>query len=169
MSSSNGHGIKVLLIDSNEEDRQHWAHRLRMSSDEYVITEASSGTVGLELCQVEQFDCVVTELDLPDMSGFQVLLSLVPLAQRPDKPVIVLTRLVHEMNSPKLALFNGAQACLFQSRTSRDDLDHAIRKAIAAIAQNKTACRSFPPLEWTVFLRTATHSSRSPTRTDADD
>jgi len=128
------HGIKVLLIDPNEEDRQYWAHRLRMASDEYVVLEASSGAAGLQLCQVEQFDCVVTELELPDMSGFQVLLTLVPLTQHPEVAVIVLTRLF-PLTHKDLALKNGAQAFLFKSRSSGDDLDFAIMRAIAAVGR----------------------------------
>ena len=85
---------------------------------------------------VQQVDCVVSELTLPDMSGFEVLTHLVPLAHRPEMPVIVLTRLVlHPMAT--LALSNGAQAYLVKSQCSGDDLDRPIRKGIARAGPTK--------------------------------
>lgn len=130
------HGIRTLFIDGHDEDRRYFADRLALCSPEYLIQEATSGASGLDLCRSQTFDCVVLELVLPDMSGFEVLLQLVPRAKEPDIAVVILTKLCWP-SFHGLALANGAQACLAKTRISGDDLDREIRRAIAAVAPAK--------------------------------
>jgi DNA-binding NarL/FixJ family response regulator len=126
----------ILLIDPHKEDREYWVQRLNISSPNYVVLEAETGKAGLLICRLHQIDCVLVELSLPDMSGFEVLAKLVPLAYRPETAVIVLTRQVlHSMAN--LALTNGAQAYLVKSHISGDNLDWAIQKALFALAFKK--------------------------------
>ena len=122
----------VVLIDGHKADREYWKHRLTISSPEYVVLESDTAASGLAICQSQRVDCVITELELPDTSGFEVLVKLVPRAYRPSVAVIILTRLNLEM-LPELAKKNGAQAYLIKSQISGDDLDRTIRKAIAAV------------------------------------
>ena len=128
--------ITVLLIDPHKEDREYWTQRLNISAPEYVVLEAETGMAGLALCQSQHVDCVVVELSLPDMSGFEVLIKLVPRRYRPDMAVIILTR-VTLRPMMKLALNNGAQAYLVKSHVSGDDLDRAIRKSMAVTGPNE--------------------------------
>ena len=122
----------ILFIDGHDHDRQYWVKRLAISSPDYFVLEASTGTTGLSICQTRPVDCVVTELDLPDMSGFKVLIDLIPRVLRPQIAVVILTRLnLQTLN--ELALLNGAQAYLVKSRISSDDLDRTIRQALAGI------------------------------------
>src|SRR5207344_3326511 len=86
----------VLFIDGNDSDRTFFADGLKSCSSDYLILEATDGESGLDLYRRSQrIDCVVLELDLPDRSGFEVLVTLVPIASRPNVAVIVLTRLTH--------------------------------------------------------------------------
>ncbi len=73
---------RVLLIDSNEEERQYWRERLKISSNDYTVVEATNAERGLAIYKSESSDCVATELHLPDMSGFQVLTRLNPIIHR---------------------------------------------------------------------------------------
>ena len=126
----------ILLIDHHDDDRAYWVQRLRLSSPDYVILEASTGKAGLAICQSQQVECVISELTLPDMSGFEVLLQVVPKRNRPDTAFIFLTRLT--LSPMKhLALNNGAQAYVVKSQSSCDALDHTIRKALAAVAPTR--------------------------------
>ncbi|HKT34455.1 MAG TPA: response regulator [Nitrospira sp.] len=120
----------VLVVDPYKEDREYWVHRLHVSSPEYRVLEADTGRAGLAVCESQRVDCVVTELVLPDMSGFEVLVNLVPQASCPTIAVIVLTRLIMY---PLIGIAerNGAQAYLIKSRSSGDDLDRAIYKALS--------------------------------------
>jgi DNA-binding NarL/FixJ family response regulator len=126
----------ILLIDSYKEDREYWAHRLAMASPDYVVLEADTGEAGLAICRWRRVDCVLVELHLPDISGFQVLINLVPRARHPEIPVIVLTRLaLYPMGD--LALANGAQAFLLKSQSSGDALNITIQEAIAKVPRRE--------------------------------
>ncbi len=122
----------VLLIDGNNNEREYWVHCLKQSSSKYVILEADNGETGLTVYRSQRVDCVVLELVLPDMSGFQVLFRLIPAGTSPQVAVIFLSRLKLQ-EFAELALENGAQAFLMKSCTSGADLDKAIQKSIAKI------------------------------------
>jgi DNA-binding NarL/FixJ family response regulator len=122
----------VLLIDANNDDRQHWIEQLKTSSKAYTILEANNAETGLAICKSERIDCVITELHLPDMSGFHVLLRLNPIVNRSlQTPVIALSHFVLPSiieSAKKL----GAQSYLIKSQASGDDLDRAIQEAICS-------------------------------------
>src|SRR5829696_5851529 len=101
----------VLIIDGNDADRQYYAHRLRIFSPDYLVEEAKDAEAGLALYRSRTIDCVLLELDLPDRSGFQVLVDLVPIVKRPEVAVIVLTSLT-QSGLHELARNIGAWACL---------------------------------------------------------
>ena len=98
----------ILLIDGDLEDREHYTQCLQTSSPDYLVVQAETGRAGLALCKYHSLDCVVLELDLPDMSGFEVLLKLVPRVQHPEIAVIVLTRMANQYLL-EAAIRNGAQ------------------------------------------------------------
>jgi|SRR5215467_10103718 len=130
----------ILFIDGHDHDRQYWIKRLTISSPDWVILEAETGAAGLSVCRSQHVDCVVTELDLPDMSGFEVLLELVPRALYPKIAVIILSRL-NLQTLAELAIKNGAQAYLVKSHVSGDDLEKVIHQALATVGPtHKETC-----------------------------
>ena len=126
----------ILLIDHHADDRQYWVRQLRISSPDYVILEASTGKAGLAICQSQRVECVVSELALPDMSGFEVLLRMIPQRRHPEIAFIFLTRL-SLAPMEHLALNNGAQAYLVKPRSSDGELDRTIRQALASVAPTR--------------------------------
>jgi DNA-binding NarL/FixJ family response regulator len=87
------------------------------------------------VCQDQQVDCVVLDLDMGDSSGFEVLLHLIPDRKRPEMATVVLTHL----QNPTLrdtALYHGAQAYLVKQSASAQDIDHAIQQAIISVASS---------------------------------
>lgn len=77
---------------------------------------------------------MVLEVGLPDDSGFPTLVNLVPIASKPQVPVVVLTQIPYP-GVWELAKQNGAYACFHKPRTSAEDLDKAIRHAIEFVGQ----------------------------------
>ena len=124
----------VLLIDGNDIDRIGFANHLKSCSPDYHILEATDGEAGLNLYRSQRVDCVVLGLELPDRSGFQVLVELVPIASRPNVAVLVVTnrtqRGLHE-----IARQNGAYACFVKQFTSGEDLERAILRAMAFVGR----------------------------------
>ena len=128
----------VLLIDPQKEDREYWTQRLNISAPDLVVLEADTGKAALVICRSHRIDCTIVELSLPDMSGFEVLVKLVPRAFKPANAVIFLARQGFDTLA-KLAVINGAQGYFVKSEISGDVLNQAIRKAIAVVGRNK--CR----------------------------
>ena len=126
------HFKTVLLIDAFKEDREYWAQRLHMSAPHYVVLEADTGASGLAVCQSQPVDCVVLEMNLPDIPGFGLLIKLVQRPRYPEMAVIFLSR-VDLPPVAQLAKEHGAQAFLVKSHTSGDQLVKAIHKAIATL------------------------------------
>jgi len=126
----------ILFIDHHDTDRQVWVQRLRICSSDDVVLEASTGKEGLAICRSQRVECVISELTLPDMSGFEVLLNLVPKPCHPEVAFIFLTRLTLSPMK-QLALNNGAQAYVVKSHSSGDELDITIQKALANVAPSR--------------------------------
>jgi len=124
----------VLLIDCSENQRAYWADQLRSCSPEYEILEAADGPSGLDLFRSRRIDCVVTELALNDMSAFAVLEHLMPVANRPQVAVIILTQLAYR-SLWDLAKEQGAYACFHKHHTSGEDLSRAIQQALTFVRQ----------------------------------
>jgi len=128
--------FSILLIDSNNKDRDYYAWRLKASSSNFYVVQAATGRVGLDICARQPIDCVVLEIDLPDLSGFQVLEFLVWSASHPQMAVVVLTGFPNEYLL-ELALKNGAQAALQKGTPSADRLEEFILQAIATVKQDR--------------------------------
>ena len=131
----------ILLIDGSKNQRTYWAEQLKRCSLDYVIVEASDGQSGLDLFRSRRIDCVVLELGLPDQSGFQTLVELVPIASRPQVAVIVLTQMPHRGIS-EIAKQNGAYACFVKQHTTGEDLDRAIQRAVTFVGHMNHSSQS---------------------------
>lgn len=123
----------VLLIDNDPQYYDYYTQRLRRTSSlNYDVVRAATGRTGLDICARQPIDCVVLEIDLPDISGFEVLAKLVPRAYHPEIAVIVLTRLPNPFLLD-LAIKNGAQVALHKTLGSGDLLAPSILKAISRV------------------------------------
>src|SRR5262245_27635780 len=122
----------ILLIDDNDKDRTYYADRLKISLPDSIVLEAKDIRSGLKLYRSRRVDCIVTETHLPDGSGFQLLINIVPHASEPPIAVIMLTRLSIR-GLAQLAKTNGAHACFDKRLTTGDELADTIEKAIARV------------------------------------
>jgi DNA-binding NarL/FixJ family response regulator len=74
----------------------------------------------------------VLELSLPNQSGFQTLVDLVPIASRPQVAVVVLTLMTYP-GVWGLAKQNGAYTCLAKKFTSGEDLEQSYQRAVSLV------------------------------------
>jgi CheY-like chemotaxis protein len=118
----------ILLIDSNDEDREFYAERLKLASSAYLILEAATGQGAVDLYKSQSIDCVVLELSLPDISGLEVL----RLVRVDQVPVVILTSSTSR-SLRENAMIYGAFVVLQKDFTSGDDLDDVIQKAMVSI------------------------------------
>jgi hypothetical protein len=80
---------RLLLVEDNEAERQGVTELL--GSDDIEIMTADTGASALLQLRDNTIDCVVLDLKLPDMSGFEVLERIRDDASLCDIPVVVFT------------------------------------------------------------------------------
>jgi DNA-binding NarL/FixJ family response regulator len=122
----------VLLIDADRAYRDYYAQRLYASTIKYDVFQAATGRTGLDIIARLPIDCVVLEIDLPDMSGVEVMANLIPCPYRPERAIIVLTRFYNQFLA-NLAMKNGAQGALPKTAESGELLEASIVKAISKV------------------------------------
>lgn len=79
----------ILIVDDSPSIRQMVEMTLKSAS--YNVTTASDGQAGLELCQKNQYDFVLTDQNMPRMDGITMIKSLRALGNYRTTPIIVLT------------------------------------------------------------------------------
>ena len=83
-------GIKSLLVVEDDTALRHSVGQLLGGSD-VQINEAASGAAALALLREGRFDCMILDLTLPDMSGFELLNKISQDTTLSKCPVIVYT------------------------------------------------------------------------------
>jgi CheY-like chemotaxis protein len=78
---------RILVID----DEQAIAQLLEdaLTAEGHVVTVAGSGTEGVELAELSRYDLVLTDLGMPDMSGWEVARRI--RSRFPETPVVLVT------------------------------------------------------------------------------
>jgi CheY-like chemotaxis protein/signal transduction histidine kinase len=80
---------KLFVVEDNPAEQL--SVRELLGDEDIDITMASTGAEALDVLKKEPFDCVVLDLRLPDMSGFDVLKELSQTPGVSDVPVVVFT------------------------------------------------------------------------------
>ncbi|HVZ33667.1 MAG TPA: response regulator, partial [Polyangiaceae bacterium] len=81
--------IKNLLVVEDNEAQRHSIVEL-IGNHDVKTTAVGTGEEALNLLRVDHFDCMVLDLGLPDMTGFQ-LIEKVKASPTPELPIIVYT------------------------------------------------------------------------------
>jgi CheY-like chemotaxis protein len=117
------HRRLVLLVDDDVESRRHARHLLELHGMEVV--QASNGVAALELIQrlPQSFRLVLTDLDLPGISG--TVLSETLRIFRPDLPTLC-------MSSRAAAGTLDGRRCLAKPLQSGPDLQTALENGYFA-------------------------------------
>lgn len=79
--------FRVLLVDDEQLIRKLLARAL--SGPELEVLEAPSGTAALELFAAERFDLVITDVQMPEMTGIELTRRL--KQQVPTLPVVLIS------------------------------------------------------------------------------
>ena len=117
---------RILVIDDDEVFR--YVIRQELTEDNIRVLEAPSGSLGLERVGREKFDLVLLDLDLPDMTGYEVLARL----QRESgqgPPIVVVSGML--LGSADRERLNTAAAIVPKSEISQGKL----RDVIGCLAQ----------------------------------
>lgn len=82
--------MKNLLIVEDDETARKIMSKLIGNGDVKCL-EAGTGKEGLEIATAEQIDCIVLDLGLPDMNGFEFIERLHKIVGKPVPPIVIYT------------------------------------------------------------------------------
>jgi CheY-like chemotaxis protein len=80
---------RLLIVEDDPAERMSIAELLK--NDDIEILTAADGAGAMKILESHQIDCVVLDLKLPDMSGFEILERMRGVPSMRDIPVIVFT------------------------------------------------------------------------------
>jgi two-component system chemotaxis response regulator CheY len=80
---------QVLAVDDSASVRQMVSFTLRNAG--YGVTEAIHGKQGLEKARDQKFDLVITDLNMPEMDGIQMIEGMRRLPGYSYTPILMLT------------------------------------------------------------------------------
>jgi HAMP domain-containing protein/signal transduction histidine kinase/DNA-binding response OmpR family regulator len=80
---------RLLVVEDNEIERQSIVELLNNAGVE--IATAASGTEAWDALHAQKFDCIVLDLRLPDISGFELLERIRQESELRDLPIVVFT------------------------------------------------------------------------------
>ena len=144
--------IKVMIVDDHPIVRSGLASMLLAFDDLELVSEASSGSIALALCQQELPDVILMDMVMPGMDGLETTRKV--LEQCPSVKIIILTSFTKD-TMVQDALEAGATSYLLKD-SSIDQLAEAIRaaytgqptlspEATRALVNSKSGPRSFDP------------------------
>lgn len=110
---------KVLLIDDDAFIRKIYKERL--SADGFLVEEAESGKSGLQKIEDGEYDLVLLDMVMPDMTGVDVLKKIRSNEKLAGLHVIVLSALGQEADM-KEALEEGANAYIVKDQITPREL-----------------------------------------------
>ena len=97
---------RILVVDDNAANRDVLARRL--TREGHRVVTANSGAAALELVTTQDFDLVLLDLIMPELSGFEVLRRLKATKHTKDVPVIIISAL-DEIDSVVRCIESGAE------------------------------------------------------------
>ena len=144
--------IKVMIVDDHPIVRSGLVTMLLAFDDLELVSEASSGSIALALCQQELPDVILMDMVMPEMDGLETTRKVLELC--PSVKIIILTSFTKD-TMVQDALEAGATSYLLKD-SSIDQLAEAIRaantgqptlspEATRALVKSKSDPRSFDP------------------------
>ncbi len=108
---------KILIVDDDMVDRET---AKRYLAREYNLSQAETGSDGLNQAREELFSCILLDLGLPDLSGMELIGQISQFA-----PVIVMTGHGNEVGAVE-AMKRGAADYLVKDQIDRDSIKRAV-------------------------------------------
>ena len=93
MEAQKANGKRILVVEDDQDVRKMIALVLKVEG--YLVTEARHGVEALNLFAPGQFDLVLTDFEMPEMNGAQLIENLRVLA--PDQRIGIVSANVHRL------------------------------------------------------------------------
>ena len=84
--------IRALIVDDSSVMRKIVERSLRQAGlDELVVHEAGSGVEGLEILRGQNFDLILSDINMPSMDGLEFVRQIREQKLAPGVPVVMIT------------------------------------------------------------------------------
>ena len=80
---------KILAVDDSPSIRK--MVELTLDEDEHEVTTANDGLLALDAAKGDQFDLVITDINMPNMSGYELIEALRSMPNYQNVPIVCLT------------------------------------------------------------------------------
>jgi len=80
---------RVLIVDDSHSIRELLSSILRKAG--FEVTSANDGKAGLQTAKTAAYDLVITDVNMPEMDGIELLGHLRKLPEYTFKPILILT------------------------------------------------------------------------------
>lgn len=125
---------KVLVIEDQELQSKILTRQLTDKGVE--VKQAFTGNEALELLKTHVFDCIILDLSLPDISGFELLDQIKSQPEHAHIPVIINTAM--ELDDDKMAhIMKHTEAMVLKSNKSNDRLIDEVSLFMNKIKQDE--------------------------------
>src|SRR3989344_1663104 len=118
---------RILLVDDEEETRNVFDIALR--SGGYDVVTASNGKEALDLIKTQQFDLILLDQMMPDMSGNETLKAIKADPATANLHVSMLTNFGHD-DMVKEALNLGAGEYILKYQVGAEDLLKRVKQIL---------------------------------------
>lgn len=120
---------KVLIVDDSRFQRNQIIRSLE--GEDYDIISAENGKIGLELFEKNNPDCVLSDLNMPVMDGYELLERI--RSQNKKIPVIIITSDTQELTNKKCVAL-GAFGILTKPY-KKEDILNVIKSALSQMGK----------------------------------
>jgi DNA-binding response OmpR family regulator len=127
--------IHLVVIDDDPNLRESLAEGLPLFGN-FIVQQANDGVEGLNLISLHHPDCVIVDIRMPHLDGYQLVRAIRGDAETSDIPLIMLSALSQDMN--RLAgLLSGADVYLYKP-VMLETLVHAIQETVRISREERT-------------------------------
>lgn len=117
--------VNVLVIDDDAAVRESLLEVLKTMG--YMVSAAENGREGLQLCQREYFDLVITDLIMPEVDGVETILQL--KLNHPDTKIVAISGGVYNVDIMDTTYQLGAD-CALTKPFSLEDLRQCVERVL---------------------------------------
>jgi signal transduction histidine kinase len=134
---------RVLVIDDSTDDQRLYQRLLRPGrhAASFQLHPCGSGQAGLQALRQGGHDCLLLDLNLPDMSGLDFLSAIAPPGQELPLPVVLVTGHGSEALAVE-AMKRGVQDYLVKGALTAPGLARAIDRAVEQTALRRRLAES---------------------------
>lgn len=117
---------KILIIEDDQFIRELYERQLKLAG--YSVQTAALGKAGLELLNKDNYDLLMLDLNIPDVSGFQILEKL-QANPKANMNIMILSNVAQDEYIKK-GLELGAQAYIVKSTYTPQKVVEEVKSVI---------------------------------------